>query len=160
MTLSVFYLSSMILYFSNKISVLRLASIPLTKVNSQSEINDSSGKKEKYVELYRQVVLCFENEKPFLSADFSISQLAASLNTNSTYISKTINTFTKMNFNTFVNTYRIQRAKELLDNNELNKYTLVHIYTLSGFKHQSTFNKAFKQIEGIPPTQYLQQTQS
>ncbi len=32
-----------------------------------------------------------------------------------------------------------------------NKY----IYLSAGFRHQSTFNKVFKEIEGITPSEYI-----
>ena len=32
---------------------------------------------------------------------------------------------------------------------------LFHIYVSAGFKHQSTFNRAFKQIENKTPSEYM-----
>ncbi|WP_370567614.1 helix-turn-helix domain-containing protein [Dysgonomonas sp. Marseille-P4677] len=30
-----------------------------------------------------------------------------------------------------------------------------YIYSSAGFRHQSTFNKVFKELEGITPSEYI-----
>ena len=97
----------------------------------------------------------FNDYQPYHKPDFSIIHLANALDTNVTYISKAIKLNANTGFITFVNRYRIALVKQLINNNELEKHSLLYVYTSAGFKHQSTFNKVFKQIEGITPTEYL-----
>jgi AraC-like DNA-binding protein len=59
-----------------------------------------------------------------------------------------------MNYTFFVNTFRIKHVKKLIAQNTHNRFTLEYIYLSSGFKNQSTFNKVFKQIEGVTPSEY------
>lgn len=59
-----------------------------------------------------------------------------------------------MNFKTLINTYRINYIKEEMKTN-YPRYTLMSIYREAGFKHQSTFNRAFKQIENKTPLEYM-----
>ncbi|MFP3733141.1 helix-turn-helix domain-containing protein, partial [Bacillus sp. SIMBA_006] len=55
----------------------------------------------------------------------------------------------------YLNTCRIENVKKLIQENDINKITLMYIYTASGFSNQSTFNRVFKQIEGITPSEYI-----
>jgi AraC-like DNA-binding protein len=49
-------------------------------------------------------------------------------------------------------------VKDKLQSDELKTMTLMHIYSEAGFKNQSTFNKVFKKIEGVTPSEYIQKT--
>ncbi|MDR2474471.1 MAG: AraC family transcriptional regulator [Bacteroidales bacterium] len=111
---------------------------------------------EKCNELYSRILNYFEKKKPYLDVDFSESQLATDLNTNITYISACIRIKENLTFTIFLNKYRINRIKLALKDNDLDKFTLQHIYSLSGYRHQSTFNRMFKTIEGITPSEYIQ----
>jgi YesN/AraC family two-component response regulator len=108
---------------------------------------------KKYNYLYSNILNYFETKKPYNNPDFDIAQLAIALDSNSSYISKAIKVSRNMNFNTFVNTYRIDKIKEMIQENQ-SKYTLEYIYSSAGFKNQSTFNKVFKLVEGITPSEY------
>jgi AraC-like DNA-binding protein len=46
-------------------------------------------------------------------------------------------------------------VKDMLNNDVDKKYTLHYIYTSAGFRNQSTFNKVFKLLEGITPSEYI-----
>lgn len=112
--------------------------------------------KFKYRQIYSQIEEYFKTREPYLDPDFKIVQMAHELNINSAYLAKAIRLEKDMNFNTFVNAYRIEKVKELIYNDS-RKYTLKHIYLSSGFKNQSSFNKAFKLKEGITPSEYYKQ---
>jgi YesN/AraC family two-component response regulator len=109
---------------------------------------------EKYTELYNNILSYFEKERPYINPDYTITQLANALNSNIVYISQAIKIHQDINYNLFVNTFRINHVKEMIAQNIHNKYTLEHIYLSSGFRNQSTFNKVFKQIEGITPSEF------
>ncbi|MDR1500922.1 MAG: AraC family transcriptional regulator [Prevotella sp.] len=107
----------------------------------------------KYEKIYGQIVEYFQTKQPHLDSNFKLTQLAYDMNINIAYLTKTIRQQTDMNFNNFVNSYRIEHAKQLIQANS-QKYTMKYIYISSGFKNQSTFNSAFKQKEGITPSEY------
>jgi len=114
---------------------------------------------EQYFKLYEQIVRYFDEKKPYLNATFSASTLADVLNSNSTYISQAIKVHKKMNFNTFVNIYRVKKAIQLMQEDDEKKYTLQYIYQEAGFQSQTTFNRVFKQITGFTPSDYLSKEQ-
>jgi len=113
----------------------------------------------KYNKIYNQIEEYFREKKPYLDPDFKIVQIAYELNINVVYIAKSIRLKKNMNFNNFVNDYRIETVKELIWDNS-RKYTMKYIYLSSGFKNQSSFNKAFKLKEGITPSEYYKQNKS
>lgn len=110
----------------------------------------------KYRQIYAQIEEYFEKKQPYLDPDFKMAQMAHELNINIVYLAKAIRMERNMNFNNFVNEYRIEKVKELM-RNDSRKYTLKYIYLSAGFKYQSSFNKAFKQKEGITPSDYYRQ---
>jgi AraC-like DNA-binding protein len=149
------------LYFLNKIQKTRAQILPDTSVEKEQKEASVAVTKhtqhdensEKYRKLYVQIETYYDNVKPFVKSNFTINQLAVALKTNTTYIYKAININCGVSFNTFTNQYRIKKVKAmLLDNSP--KYTLAYIAFLCGFSNYSTFNKAFKEIEGITPSTY------
>lgn len=144
---------SFFIYYINRTNLLKME-ILKSKDNSKDK-KETEENNERYEELYRNILNYFQNKKPYCNPDFTINQLADAMNTNITYISKAININECMNFNLFVNTYRINMVKHMLGDRYQDKYTIKYIYTSSGFKHQSTFNKVFKLIEGITPSEYI-----
>ncbi len=107
----------------------------------------------KFAQIYTTIEEYFEKKQPYLDPDFKMVQMAHELNINIVYLAKAIKLNKNMNFNNFVNDYRIEKVKEMI-NNDSRKYTLKYIYLSSGFKNQSSFNKAFKLKEGITPSEY------
>jgi len=109
----------------------------------------------KFDDLYTGILLYFSDKRPYCDPDFTITELAKDLDTNVKYIAKAIRIKENVNFNVFLNKYRTNLVKEKIAQNDHNKYTLGYIYNQCGFKHQSTFNKVFKEIEGITPSEYI-----
>jgi YesN/AraC family two-component response regulator len=105
--------------------------------------------------IYADILSLFEKEKPYCNPNYTVSDLAIKLKTNVKYISNALRSQDFINFNNFINTYRIRMVKEMLNNDVGKKYTLQHIYTSSGFRNQSTFNKAFRVLEGSTPSEYI-----
>ena len=57
----------------------------------------------------------------------------------------------------YINSYRVESVIKSIKNNELEKHTMLHIYTDAGFNSQSTFNRVFKEIKRITPSEYFLQ---
>ena len=66
-----------------------------------------------------------------------------------------INDSFKKNFNAFVNTYRIQTARErLIDVDHYGNLTIKGIAESVGFKSPTTFINVFKKMVGLSPSVY------
>ena len=126
--------------------------------NEKENIPMSSENKEeyKYEKIYEQIVEYIENKEPYLNPNFRITQMGYDLDINTAYLTKAIRQNKDTNFNNLINYYRVERAKELIQTNTT-KYTLEYIYLTSGFKSQSSFNRAFKQQMDITPSEYYKQ---
>ncbi len=110
----------------------------------------------KYEKIYEQIVEYIEDKEPYLNPNFRITQMGYDLDINTAYLTKAIRQNKDTNFNNLINHYRVERAKKLIKTNTP-KYTLEYIYLTSGFKSQSSFNRAFKQQMNITPSEYYKQ---
>lgn len=102
----------------------------------------------------------FENRKIYRHSDLRITTVSEAVGTNRTYISRFINDEFQMNFNEFVNSYRIQEAKDLLASENNKTYTIEHIAEKSGFGSPASFLRVFKATEGVTPGQYKKNTEA
>ena len=105
-------------------------------------------------DLKTRLLKLFEHDKIYQINDLRISTVCESLLTNRTYISKLINDEFEMNFNEFVNKYRVEEAKQLLLSSENNKFTMEYIAQQAGFGSVASFSRVFKEIEGTTPGKY------
>lgn len=91
----------------------------------------------------------------FTNPSIKISGLCSELKTNINYLSRAIDYKGYKNFNQYLNSLRINYVKNLIEKSDLTKVTLMYIYTGAGFTSQATFNRVFKQFEGITPSEYI-----
>lgn len=110
-------------------------------------------------ELFEKIELVMREKQLYKDVNFNISKLSTEMNINSSYISKSIRTKGYPNFNNYLNMHRIECVKRLLSENDIEKVTLMYIYTEAGFSNQSTFNRVFKQMENITPSEYISSLQ-
>lgn len=96
----------------------------------------------------------FTDDKTYTDQSFSLSKLAEQLNVPSAYISQVINNQLGINFNEFVNEWRVKEAQSLLKNSDNHNLTLLYIAQSSGFKSSSAFNAAFKKHTDTTPSQF------
>ncbi len=127
--------------------------MPNTESN-QITVDDQ--REDKYAELYKRVETFFNAGYGFKSPQYTVEKLAADLKSNPRYVSKAIKLNTGMNFKSFINHHRIQVVKLMLNAGDHKRYTLSHIYSSVGFVNQSTFNRVFKEVERVTPSQYIE----
>ena len=93
-------------------------------------------------------------QRLYLDPYLSLDSLARIANLSSGYLSSLINTYSQSNFSDYINKFRVEQAKNLIENKDFDKYTVVSIGLESGFNSKSTFYKAFRKFTGITPTEY------
>jgi AraC-like DNA-binding protein len=84
-----------------------------------------------------------ESEQLYLNTDLKLTDIATSLNTNSRYISDCINSQRGCSFSQFINSYRIEYAKQLLRAKPDEKISNISMKV--GFANERSFFRAFKQ---------------
>lgn len=95
-------------------------------------------------------------KKMFENPRLTLSDVADELGTTTKTISSVVNSGFNMNFNDFVNHYRIEAVKDMLDKGEQSTSTLLGIALDCGFNSKATFNRAFKKSTSISPKVYLE----
>lgn len=94
------------------------------------------------------------SSKPYLNPDLSLSQLAEEIGITSHYLSQVINEKFKLNFFDFINGYRVEAFKERIADPGYSNYSFLGIALECGFNSKSAFNRIFKQVTGLTPSQY------
>lgn len=103
--------------------------------------------------LYTKVLTFMDERQMFLDPDLDIRTFAATLFSNRTYLSRTINAMSGKSFPQFVNTYRVRYALKLIERNP--RLRVNEIASMSGFNSSVTFTMAFKMALGTTPSAYI-----
>lgn len=109
---------------------------------------------DEFIELEKKMKELFENRRLFKQQNLTLRETADALEVSDKKLSNFINQYLKTNFYDYVNSYRIQNFKESIRKGDSNQLTLLAIAFDSGFNSKATFNRVFKNSEGITPLQY------
>ena len=96
-------------------------------------------------------------EKVFTDPELALGTLARKLNVHPNHLSQVINTYELKNFYDFINFHRIEEFKRIVTITENRNYTLVSLAYDCGFNSKASFNRNFKKVTGLAPSEFLQQ---
>jgi AraC-like DNA-binding protein len=127
----------------------------ITAINNFITRYKSSGLTLEDATRYKSALLDYMSRNE-LHKDHSISlgKLAKSLSMTPHALSQVINEQLSSNFNDFINSYRVEEAKKMLEDPERKNFTIASIAYDSGFNTLSAFNVAFKKFTGVTPSQF------
>lgn len=98
----------------------------------------------------------FENECGYLELNLKLVNLADRFDTNSSYLSKTINQYKGKNFSQYLNDLRINYAViKLKKDKKIRKYTIKALAEEFGFNNSESFAKAFNSNTGLQPSYFI-----
>jgi AraC-like DNA-binding protein len=104
---------------------------------------------------YRRLMEAMRTEAAYKDFRMSIPTLADRIEVPEHQLRNLINrTMGYRNFSTFLNRYRIDYAKSVLADPEQVRLPILTIAMDAGFQTLSTFNRAFKTLEGETPSSY------
>lgn len=124
----------------------------LARREEESKYSTSALKEERRGELAGKIERLMEEDRVYCEADFSLDTLAERLDTNTKYVSQTINAAFGKNFSTYVNDYRVSLAAERLADKSYCNYTVAAIGESVGFRSQSSFASVFRKATGLSPS--------
>jgi len=82
----------------------------------------------------------------------TLEEIAAELHVNRNYLSQLFKRVTGEPFVTYLNKYRVEKAKELIGTG---KYMIYEISEMVGFQNSTYFSQVFKSIAGCSPSEYV-----
>jgi YesN/AraC family two-component response regulator len=110
---------------------------------------------EETAELYsRKIIEYMEERHAYTDEDLTLQIMAGDLSIPPHHLSQVLNTKLKMNFYTFINSYRVNEAKKLLKSQEYKDAKILEISHMAGFKSKSVFNTVFKEFTSLTPKEY------
>ncbi|HCE56517.1 MAG TPA: AraC family transcriptional regulator [Prolixibacteraceae bacterium] len=93
-------------------------------------------------------------EKPYLDANLTLPHLATMLHIPTHILSRVINEKIGLNFFDFINQYRVEEVKTKISEPDFDNLSLLGIAFDCGFNTKSAFNRVFKKMTGLTPSEY------
>ena len=109
---------------------------------------------EKMMQIMRQMNQIMENQQRFLQPGYNIGLFAAELKVPSYQLSAILNQKIGINFNDYLNRYRIRYCIDMINEGTSSNFNLKGISAKCGFHNRNTFTAAFKKFTGRTPSEY------
>lgn len=140
----IFYLMIIFLIFRGKRKEV-LQSTPQKYVNKKISNTEAD-------EVIQKLNKVIQDESLFMNSKLKISDLAEHVQLSSHKLSQILNDNLGKNFSSYINDFRIEKAKKMLL--EVENFSIDAIGQECGFHAKSSFYTAFKKITGLTPAQY------
>jgi AraC-like DNA-binding protein len=113
--------------------------------------------KSSHITAFEQLIV---EQKRYRDSDLTLDRIAEELDLSNSYLSRIIKAELGVGFVDYVNTLRVEEAKQYLLNPEFSNYTLVSIGIEAGFNSKSAFYSSFKKITGQTPSDFKKAQQN
>lgn len=131
--------------------------VTLEKFESEEKVeaeNTVSDDQEVSADLIK-ITAVMASEAPYLDPLLTLNKLATISGIPTYRLTKVLKLSLKSNFYDYVNSFRVDNVKRLLDEGQAENFSILGIATESGFNSKASFNRVFKKITGITPSAYL-----
>ncbi len=129
--------------------------LPRDTLNGRHTLSGCDALSSRDAELLKRLDSEVVGNKAFLNPKLCIDDLAKSLGVSEYRLRGFINqTLGHTNFSTYINGYRIAEIKQQFADPNKQHIPVLTIALNNGFNSLAPFNRAFKQTEGLTPTQY------
>ncbi len=123
-------------------------------VKANRKYDNSTLSEQNAVELISRLKGLMQSEALFLDNEISLLALAERLTVSPHHLSQALNEQLKQNFYDFINSARINKAKDMLEDPGFKKLAIIDIAYQVGFNNKTSFNNAFKKYTQNTPSQY------
>ena len=101
--------------------------------------------------MHRMIMVTDYIKNNLTADDLSQGAMAEMAGISRDYFSRIFKNVTGMNYSKWLNTIRLEKATELLSQNDM---TLTEVAMLSGFQSIPSFNRVFRDEKGMAPGEY------
>jgi AraC-like DNA-binding protein len=124
-------------------------------IRKVSQINNSDEKDEGLAKIYNQIKSLFSEGNQYLNSDYTSASISANTGIRNELIRNSIKTHSEMSVPMFINSYRIEYAIKLINEDFLKNYSMNALAEKSGFSSQENFNRVFKLLKTVTPSEYF-----
>lgn len=150
-TLNAAMIFTILFIFNLRLLNLHTGFLPTSAQDSHTPDVTKEDRSKDFEDLQRLM----EEEQVFIEGDLTIRKLAEKLGQHEYKLRQLINSFLGYrNFNDFLNQYRIAEAAKRLVQVDTYRLPVLTIAMDVGYRTLRPFNKAFKEIHGVTPTEY------
>ncbi|SHM81181.1 Helix-turn-helix domain-containing protein [Chitinophaga jiangningensis] len=101
-----------------------------------------------------QLEKVMREDEPYTDSDLNLSGLAMQMNISVHELSYLLNTGLEKNFYQYINEFRVEKAKELLQSEKHQHINILAIGFEAGFNSKTAFNTSFKKLTGKTPVEF------
>jgi AraC-like DNA-binding protein len=139
-------------------AVYQLRKIEYEKIIEKEKGGIPNGKEkiisEELLIIAEKFTQLMESQKIFREEGLSVKDVADKLDVPAYIVSQAINSCLGKSFYDLVNSYRVEEAKRLMFDENLNHLSMVGIAFEAGFNSKTAFNTAFKKHTGMTPSEF------
>lgn len=135
------------------LSNLLISDIDIEK-NNQQDSKNLLNKKE-LIRFKTDLLKYFNEQKPYLDSKINMTTVAEEINLHPNKLSYLINELMDVNFNDYINQYRLNHFMKIALDPKLKHITILGLAYDSGFNSKSVFNTYFKKTKGITPSEWI-----
>lgn len=121
----------------------------------QKAVVESTELPESFEGIYADLDAQIKDKQWYLTPRLTLSDLSELSGLQTRDISRAINLHAKVSFNEYINQCRVAYFCEQLK--QESSHTLTDLALASGFSSKASFNKVFKAVVGVTPSEYKQQ---
>ncbi|GAB5409615.1 MAG: helix-turn-helix domain-containing protein [Balneolaceae bacterium] len=103
-------------------------------------------------ELAKKLSILMEKETVYKDPELNLAKLSELLQAKPYLITQTLNLVIGKKFSDYVNEYRLEEVKRLMNSTDYSHFTLLAIANEAGFNSKASFNRIVKKLTGKPPS--------
>lgn len=128
--------------------------LPYTKLKYEK----SSLNTENLQEIHLKLISLMKDEKCFKDPEITLPDLAKKLDVHPNSLSQVINSIEQKNFYDYINAMRVEEFKSICIIPKNQQFTLLALAFECGFNSKTSFNRNFKKVTNLSPSDFLKST--
>lgn len=105
--------------------------------------------------IHQRLTELMQKEQLYKNPQLTLSEVAQKISVHPNILSQIINSVEEKNFYDYINFQRIEEFKRIVFLPRKNQYTLLSLAYECGFNSKTSFNRNFKKVTNLSPTEYL-----